>query len=35
MRKYFDMALITLAVAGCSVPVVIFALHTAAYVFGR
>ena len=35
IRKCVSMALVTLAFAGCSVPVAILALHTAAYVFGR
>jgi hypothetical protein len=34
MRKYAGMVLVMLAFAGCSVPVVILAMHTAEYVFG-
>lgn len=35
MRKYAGMVLVTLAFAGCCVPVVIFAMQTAQYIFGR
>lgn len=35
MRKFAGMVLVTLAFAGCSVPVVILAMHTAEYVFGH
>ncbi len=33
-RKLAGMAIVTLALLGCSVPVVIFAVQTAEYVFG-
>ncbi|ETW94291.1 MAG: hypothetical protein ETSY1_35550 [Candidatus Entotheonella factor] len=35
MRKYAGMVLVTLAFAGCSVPVVILAMQTAAYMLGQ
>ncbi len=34
MRKFAGTVIVVLALAGCSVPVVIFAMQTAAYVFG-
>jgi hypothetical protein len=35
MRKFAGMVIVTLAFAGCSVPVVILAMQTVQYVFGR
>lgn len=35
MRKLAGMVIVTLALVGCSVPVVILAMQTAEYVFGR
>lgn len=35
MCKYAGILLATIAIAGCSVPVVILAVQTAQYVFGR
>ncbi len=35
MRKFAGTVIVMLAFAGCSVPVVILAMQTAEYVFGR